>query len=94
LFRKDEKMAKRKKTFTTEETEMILLTRYVRAYLSYEEAIDEIDEYGEDDPKCPNFDDLEGHTKYVNDICDSLPFVVSQEKRDIIVKNVMKQNIL
>jgi len=82
---------KEKKVFTTEETEMISLTRYVYACLLNE---DEEDEYGEENPDCINFDDLEGHIKYVNDTCDSLPFVVSQEKRDVIVKNIMKQNIL
>jgi len=80
-----------KKTFTAEEIEMILLTRYVWACILGEE---DIDEYGEENPDCPQHGDLEGHTKYVNECCDSLPFVVSQEKRDIIVKNVMKQNIL
>lgn len=84
-------MAKKKKTFTTEETEMILLTRYVYACLLSEE--DE-DEYGEENPDCINFDDFEGHVRYVNETCDSLPFVVEQEKRDIIVNNIMKQNIL
>ena len=75
----------------TEETEMILLTRYIYACLLGER---DIDEYGEDNLDCPQHGDLEAHIKYVNDYCDSLPFVVEQVKRDIIVDNIMKQNIL